>query len=454
MKKKHIVHKVLLGILIALIIITPTYMFVSGYLDSRPKLQYTFNETAAAGAVYPDTKFAVISDLHYYDTSLGTTGSAFEKVLRSDRKLLKESSDLINLAIDNIIKSGVKFVLVSGDLTKDGEKINHEKVSAALSRLTDKGINVYVIPGNHDVNNPGAVKYEGDKEVPVPSVTEEQFADIYKNIGYGKAIYRDKNTLSYVAEPINNLWVIAVDSTRSDENKPGQEEIVGGKLTQDQEKWLEDMLKKAKEKNKAVIFMEHHGIVEHWEGQSKLHPDYLISDYKYVGELLASYNVKMAFTGHYHAQDITMGDFGKNGSLYDIETGSLITAPCMVRIGEIKGNKVSFTSTDMVTKYKPGTDFAKNASDFVAETVKIEAYNTLRKYKVSEKDSNYIADNVAAAFLAHYNGDEDETKKPVLDAGKLNLWSKLIYSQERYVINGLWKDLPPADNNVTIDLNK
>jgi len=453
MKKKHTVRKVLLGILIALLVITPTYIFVSGYLESRPKLQYTFNETAAKAAAYPDTKFAVISDVHYYDTSLGTTGAAFEKVLRSDRKLLKESAELLNLAIDNIIKSGVKFVLISGDLTKDGEQVNHEKVSAALSRLTDKEINVYVIPGNHDVNNPDAVRFEGDKEFPVPSISEEQFANIYKNMGYGKAVYRDENSLSYVAEPVNNLWIIAVDSTRSDENKPGQNEIVGGKLTQSQEKWLEAMLKKAKENNKSVIFMEHHGVVEHWKGQSKLHPDYLISDYKYLGELLASYNVKLAFSGHYHAQDITLGDYGKNGSIYDIETGSLSTAPCMVRIGEIKGNKVNFTAMDMVTKYKPGTDFAKGASEFVAETVKIEAYNTLRKYKVSEKDSNYIADSVASAFLAHYNGDEDETKKPILDTGKLSLWGKFIYSQERYVLNGLWKDLPPADNNVVLDLN-
>jgi hypothetical protein len=49
---------------------------------------------------YPNAKFAVISDLHYYDNSLGTTGTAFEEVLKSDRKLLKDSADLLDLTIE------------------------------------------------------------------------------------------------------------------------------------------------------------------------------------------------------------------------------------------------------------------------------------------------------------------------------------------------------------------
>ena len=79
------------------------------------------------------------------------------------------------------------------------------------------------------------------------------------------------------------------------------------------------------------MVMSHHGIIEHWVGQNKLHSDYLLSDYKYIGKMLASYDVRLSFTGHYHAQDITLSDFNKDGFLYDIETGSLVTAPCPIR---------------------------------------------------------------------------------------------------------------------------
>jgi 3',5'-cyclic AMP phosphodiesterase CpdA len=218
--------------------------------------------------------------------------------------------------------------MVSGDLTKDGERQCHDKVSKALSKLTQNGIKVFVVPGNHDVNNPLAYKYDGDNTISVPSITQDEFASIYKNFGYGSAIYRDKDTLSYVAEPTDNLWIVALDTCRYKENKPGEEEIFSGKMSQEQEEWLCDMLKKANENKKAVIVLEHHGLVEHWIGQSKLHPEYLIPDYKRVGELMASYNVRLAFTGHYHAQDIVMSKFDNGGFLYDIETGSLITAPC------------------------------------------------------------------------------------------------------------------------------
>ena len=42
---------------------------------------------------FGEIQFAVFSDPHYYDSSLGTTGSAFEDYLMQDRKLLRESDD-------------------------------------------------------------------------------------------------------------------------------------------------------------------------------------------------------------------------------------------------------------------------------------------------------------------------------------------------------------------------
>ena len=233
MKRKRFIQNGILYVLAAAIVITSLYFIVSGYIKSRPVLEYRFNQMTAQNMIsYPDARFAVISDLHYYDNSLGITGSAFEACLNSDRKLLTDSADLLNLAIGNILKSGVKFVLIPGDLTKDGELLCHRQVAAVLSKLTQQGIKVYVIPGNHDINNPGAFRYEDDRSIPVPNITAEQFADIYDKYGYGSAIYRDSSSLSYVAEPVNNLWLVALDTCRYEENKPGHEAVVGGKLSQ------------------------------------------------------------------------------------------------------------------------------------------------------------------------------------------------------------------------------
>lgn len=449
--RNHPVRRILIISVVATVLIVCTICAAAGF-QRLSNLNFQFG-TSSAAAAYPNTKFAVVSDTHLYDTSLGTAGNAFEKCMESDRKLLKNSEELISFGMKKIEASGAKFVLVTGDLTKDGELLNHQKMAAQLSALRKQGIKVYVVPGNHDVSNPGAVRYAGNKETTVPNITAAQFAEIYKNCGYGDAILRDPSSLSYVAQPQAGLWIVALDSCRYSENKPGGTETVGGRLTQAEVNWLEGVLGKAEQQKKAVIVMQHHGIVEHWKGQSSLHPDYLVQDYQNIGKLLASYHVRAAFTGHYHAQDITEGTFGTYGSLYDIETGSMITPPCPVRYCTISAKKLNVSTERMIGEIHPGTDFQKNADIFVRKTILNEANEVLNKYHVVGNDADLIANQVASAFVAHYNGDEDPTKRPAFDESKLSLWGRIAYAKERYVLDGLWNDLPPADNKCTIPLN-
>jgi len=199
--------------------------------------------------------------------------------------------------------------------------------------------------------------------------------------------------------------------------------------------------------------MMHHGLTEHWDGQAKLHPDYIIEDFRHVGAFLASYGVRLAFTGHYHAQDITRADFD-DGFLYDVETGSLVTAPCPIRYCLISGNSAQIQSDTIVDKLYPGTDFAETATAFVKTTVVMEAYNTLKKYNVSDKDAEYIADALGDAFVAHYYGDEVLADKPYFDKSRLNIWGRFVLFIQRYVLENLWIDLSPTDNNATFSLDK
>jgi len=411
--------------------------------------QYKYGERPKTP--YPDTSFAVISDIHIYDPSLGSTGSAFEETMRSDRKLLLNSIDLLDYATKTIIKSGAKFVLISGDLTKDGESINHQLMAKKLKQLTSAGIAVYVVPGNHDINNPEAVRYDGDKTEPVASISAEDFAKIYGDFGFNAALMRDDDSLSYVAEPVKGLWLLCIDSCCYRENKPGGHETVDGKISQKTADWMASVLLAAADQNKAVIAVMHHGVVEHWKGQAKLHPKYLVNGYAAFGKFLASWNVRIAFTGHYHAQDITLGKFGDK-FIYDIETGALVTAPCYIRHINMKDNIMHIRSEAIVDKIYPGTDFAVKSHAFVKRTVVLEAVKTLNKYMVSGKDAEYIADAIGDAFITHYDGDENTALRQPFDTSTLGLWSSFIYSRYKYALEGLWVDLSPADNNVSLDL--
>ena len=108
-------------------------------------------------------KIAIISDLHVMVPELLVNeGTAFEEYLARDRKMLRESVEILDTLIVSILELKPDLVLVTGDLTKDGERVSHEQVAAQLERLTDAGIQVLVVPGNHDINNPDAKVFDGD----------------------------------------------------------------------------------------------------------------------------------------------------------------------------------------------------------------------------------------------------------------------------------------------------
>ncbi|MDR1836110.1 MAG: metallophosphoesterase [Treponema sp.] len=411
-----------------------------------------YNNTGdTTGYPYPDSFFAVISDIHIYDPSLGSSGAAFEEILMSDRKLLLDSQDLLDCAIDSIILSGAGFVLVSGDLTKDGELVNHTIAAEKLKRLLDANIKVYVVPGNHDINNPDAVRFLGDKTEPVATVSAGDFERIYGDFGFNAALMRDSGSLSYVTEPAEGLWLLAIDACRYRENKPGKHEIVSGKISRNTADWIAGVLQEAADRNKAVMVLMHHGVVEHWNGQARLHPNYIVKDYAKFAGFLASWNVRLCFTGHYHAQDITRS--GVDGKfIYDVETGSLVTAPCPVRFAEIKNNAINIRTETIVDRLYPGTDFAANAHAFVKRTVMLETEGILKMLLVSGKDTEIISNAVGDAFTAHYSGDENPALRPPLDKSLLGVWGRFVLNVQQYVLDGLWDDLPPADNNVSLQL--
>ena len=147
-------------------------------------------------------KIAIVSDIHYMDPSLlknnAAGGAAFQAYLDADPKLIEFSDPIFRTVIDQLKAANPDILLVPGDLTKDGEKVSHQTMAILLKQLTDAHIKVYVVPGNHDVNNPESATYDGDNASPAPSVSATEFSSIYSAFGYSNAISKDPASLSYV----------------------------------------------------------------------------------------------------------------------------------------------------------------------------------------------------------------------------------------------------------------
>jgi 3',5'-cyclic AMP phosphodiesterase CpdA len=405
-------------------------------------------------ATYPDLRFNSISDIHLYSTELGEGGEAFEEYLDHDRKMLLESEEILAEMCTRIIAEEPGFLLVCGDLTKDGEAVNHRLAAQYLAQVEDAGIPVYAVPGNHDLNNPDAERFDGPDTFSVESFSPAQFRTLYRDFGYDEALYEDPHSLSYVAEPVENLWLLCLDSTDSDENQNLGYPRVGGSFSALTLAWIEERLIEAAMEGKAVMAMMHHGAVPHWDGQERFHPEYLLDQYAEVARMFAAYHVRCVFTGHYHSLDVARRTFRNSGFLYDIMTPSCVTYPSVFREITVSANSmhVSTNALDAIPSIPEG--FIQYSKDFTFEGVAGIAENTLiQDYGVPEKDALKVAVQVASAFIAHYGGDEDPGNQKIIDRKGLGFMGQLVLTFQRYVIEGLWQDSDGADTAITIDLN-
>ncbi|URA09190.1 metallophosphoesterase family protein [Thermospira aquatica] len=393
--------------------------------------------------------WVVVSDLHYYSSELGTNGKAFESYLADDRKLLREAPQLLEAWIQEVMQLNVDFILIPGDLTKDGELVNHEAVRSALQKIKKnhpRQPKIFVIPGNHDLNNPEAFRYEEDKTLPVAYLSDKDFAEFYADFGYRDAFSRDTFSLSYAVRITPDFWLAALDSTINESNRMLKHPVTEGRLKPQTLKWLEGIAQEAKKSNATLILMMHHGLFEHWPGQRKLHPEYLLNNRKDLAKLMAKYRIRLVFTGHYHSQDITASVVDKE-TLYDIETGSLVSYPSPYRICSLEDAFLTI-QTSTVSIY-PG--FEEYSRQYLIKGLTGQALNTIRKYGVPDAEGVKIAEDVAKGFAVHYAGDEPGvTFSPT--GKEMGARARFILWYQGYVIRGLQTDLLPPDKNLRIHL--
>jgi 3',5'-cyclic AMP phosphodiesterase CpdA len=398
-------------------------------------------------------KIAVLSDLHYMEPSLlKADGSAFQMYLMQDPKLLAESGAILQQIIHKLLAEKPDLVLISGDLTKDGELISHKSLIKQLEILRLNKIKVLVVPGNHDINNPDAKLFDGDNTTPVTGITPDDFKSLYSDYGYRNAISRDPNSLSYVSEPVKDLRILALDANEYYNNTP-EYCVTAGNIKDGTMLWAKEQLADAKARGKTVIAMMHHGIVEHFMGESVIFKDYLVDDWGAKADELMQAGLKVIFTGHFHANDAierTMGDL----SLIDIETGSPVIWESPYRIIKLINNKLYINTKHIDRIFYPGINgihFREYEKTFSLNGFEFQAKYMLMNppYYVPEEIAAQIAPAFAEAMLAHFGGDETISAETNAEIQAINAVSPDLAN----ILMGLYTDLPPADNQLVVDLN-
>jgi 3',5'-cyclic AMP phosphodiesterase CpdA len=397
----------------------------------------------------PAVRFAVIADPHLFDVAMSSPGPAFDRAMGSGAKLLAESREILQRTLADIAAERPAFLLVCGDLTRDGERSAHELAAAMLGALDRAGMPVLVVPGNHDVRNPRAARFSGDTVEPVAGAGPEEFAAIHADLGYGEALERDPASLSYVAEPVPGLRVLALDTCwyRGEPGSPRTD----GSLSRATRAWAARALARARADGAAVIALLHHALIPHFAGMEARLDAYLLEDHAAAARLLAGAGVRLVFTGHGHAQDIVRGTTA-GGPVWDVETGSLVTWPNPWRLVEIgAGGEVRICSRRVTAAASGDEGFEARARLRLAEELKDEALAILGRDGVRGTPALAIARRAVAAGVAFFKGDEPGPVAPV-DRSALGLWSRLAEAAVRPFLDSLGTDLEPDDNDVMFAL--
>ena len=339
--------------------------------------------------------FVTLSDTHFFPESLmgkdeeGNDNAAWAEYRSTTTKLFAESEAIVRTALDTIAErakeTGVKYVLVPGDLTKDSEYEAHAGLAAIFEEYEAAyGLQFVVINGNHDVNTTDASTFVNGKKEQGRAITPAEFPVVYKNLGYDLAVERyaypengeeKLNALSYVADLDNNFRVIVIDSNNYSFGEPVKQQT-NGTVSEELMSWVKKWADKSKEEGKTAFVMIHHGLAAHMECEPSISFAFPLDDYMDVAETFASWGIHYAFTGHLHTEDVAAVINDDGQALYDYETPSVTSYPNTYRENVIfvKASGKSGISTTTVD-FDDKAQFTFEGKAFDNNSYKYEAFS-------------------------------------------------------------------------------
>ncbi|MBR2869239.1 MAG: metallophosphoesterase [Clostridia bacterium] len=303
-------------------------------------------------------KITVLTDTHYYSLKSGSSGKAYETASAKSQKLLAGSGEVLSTAFDQIVADKESnIVLISGDLTNNGELTAHEEFIAMLRDLKAKGKRVYVITATHDFRNHGTTDaYDGDNVITTPTATRDMLYDMYREFGPDEAIAVHRQSMSYIVQLCDGYRLFALNDDSNLNGKSG--------FSDECFEWIKEQAEAARNDSQFILAMTHHPLIAPSPIYEIIGKGDMLGDYDKRLYQLADIGIQFIFTGHTHIHNIS-ADISKKGNvIYDICSGTTIGYPGVIRQILINPENGTVTaSTDFVNEpenYKKSGKSLKN----------------------------------------------------------------------------------------------
>ena len=343
-------------------------------------------------------KIIIGTDVHYLAEEYTDYGEAFQRMVDyGDGRLVTYMDQITDEFLTEVIEEQPEALILSGDLSSNGEKRSHEALAEKLRQVEDAGIPVLVIPGNHDINNTNAAVYIGEEKAQAPAVTAEEFLQIYYDYGYGQAFSRDETSLSYAYALDEKNWLLMLDSAQYDPVN-----LVEGRIQQSTLKWMKGILEEAGQRGIFVLPIAHHNLLS----QSRMYTTQCtMENHQEVIRLLEEYGCPLFLSGHLHVQRIHKhkeqpGTPDDAYGIWEIVTDALSIPPCQYGL--------------LQWKEDGSLEYATKAVDVSAWAAGIGSENP-DLLNFSDWSRNYISSLVSAQIAGKIRNLGDEVTRSMAE---------------------------------------
>lgn len=354
-------------------------------------------------------KFAILSDVHYISRRRMLPGTD-EKVLMhpaASETALRMASEVENADV----------ILITGDLTDEGDIWSHEDLICILKDLQAKGKRVFVTTATHDFHhhraytrcyNDTKVAYKShpwhtpffDPETAdyrnlvqdeykwlddasitpklVRCATPGELWDLYADFGRNQAFSVCDEAYSYCVELDDKTWCLMLnDNFRNIEARQNESVTYPAVCL----RWINDLVKRAKEEGKFLFACTHHPIVPPV-------PAYRIGANNRnmreacVGHLLADIGINLVFSGHTHFADVGFAKSDSGNLLCDITTPSVWHYPPQFSVVDLDGENHTVQIDSVELKTVDGFDLGKQTfKEYIRKDFEAEYRNKIKNMK-------------------------------------------------------------------------
>ena len=339
------------------------------------------------------------TDTHHLSPELTDYGSMFMNVVfANDGKLTEHSGELFDAFLEKAREAQADCVVVTGDLTFDGERASLLDFVDKCKASWEAGVPVLVIPGNHDISSFKSRNYFENHSRPVENVTQADFAEICSSLGYDEAIARDEDSFSYVYEISDSVWLLLLDANT--------DQAPIGTLPETTLAWMEEWLQKAQEEGKTVLSFSHQNLLP---VNVLYYDEFTIHNCQKVLELYHQYGVEYSFSGHSHIQHTCTRD-----GVTEYVTGPLCVTPLHYAIVRADAEEVSYEAFTMDI-------YEEEAVERFRRPMLMGMKSMAEELDVTEEECEIMAEYAATLNQAYFAGDW-ETIQDMKDDQGWELW--------------------------------